>query len=140
MELRDQNGFTLTEITVTLVILGVLVGLAMPSYRNTVEQSRSNEARANLNIIFMAERIYFLNTNQCYPPGATDANLATINQNLGTDITSQFYTISITANNNSGSVLPNAANFTATASRNNAGAKTFAITTAGNIVEAGNYS
>ena len=96
------------ELMVTIAVLGVIAGLAVPTYQRTVAQSRGNEALINLNIIDMAERVYFMNNaNQYLGDGAVhtigEANLPA---NLNTDMTSQFYNqVVITANN--GAIPPN---------------------------------
>ncbi len=97
MRLHRDHGMTLIEILITLVIMAVLAGLAIPSYYRTVEQGRSNEARTNLNIIYAAQKIYRLNNGVFWNPGSTSINTA--NTTLGIDMTASFYdTISVTAN------------------------------------------
>lgn len=45
---RSTKGFTLTEILMTIVIIGVIAGIAVPQYVITTEKSRSQEALDNL--------------------------------------------------------------------------------------------
>ena len=93
MKLRNDRAFTLTEIMVVLVIIAVVAGLAVPGYFRTVEQSRSNEALTNLNIIHMGEKIYRLNNGVF----ASGASIATLNTSLNTDMSATFYTtVSVT--------------------------------------------
>jgi type II secretory pathway pseudopilin PulG len=121
---------------IVLTILGVVAGLAVPNYFRTLEVSRSNEARANLNIIHMGQKIYLLNNNRYWPSGGgTDTSVANMNTNLNIDIASDFYTLSVTSGAGTGA----AATYSATASRGNAGNKTFVITQAGTITESGSY-
>ncbi len=135
--LIKKTGFTLIEVLMTIIILGVIVGLAVPNYFHTVEQARSNEARVNLQIILMGQKIYLLNNNTFWPAGLTNTTLSDINTNLNTDIaTPQYYSLSVTADANTGT----AATFSATASRGNAGDKKFKITQAGGTpAETGSY-
>lgn len=92
-----SKGFTLMEVMVALVIVGVLAGLAVPGYFRTVEQARSNEARTNLNIIHMGERLYRLNNGVYWGPGNT--TIAATNTALSTEMSASYYdTVSITAN------------------------------------------
>lgn len=42
--MRNNRGFSLMEVLIVLVILGVLAGLAVPVYLTQVEKSRSAEA------------------------------------------------------------------------------------------------
>lgn len=59
------SGFALMELMVVLVLMGVMVAFAIPSYRRAIEQSRADVAGANLRAIWAAQRIYWLN-NQKY--------------------------------------------------------------------------
>jgi prepilin-type N-terminal cleavage/methylation domain-containing protein len=43
---RRRQGFTLTELLAVIVIIGVLVGVSMPAFRDIITRSRVNEASA----------------------------------------------------------------------------------------------
>jgi general secretion pathway protein G len=45
---RRQGGFTLLELIITLAILSILVGMAMPVMRNNIKRQREVELRHNL--------------------------------------------------------------------------------------------
>jgi type IV pilus assembly protein PilE len=130
-----KAGFTLTEVLMTVIVLGVLASLAVPVYTTALEQSRSNEALANLNVIYSAEQIYLLNNNTFWPAGAMDNVIADMNTNLNIGLSTQYYTISVTANAGTGA----AATFSATASRGNAGNKQFVINQTDVITQSGSY-
>ena len=49
--LKDRTGFTLLEIIIVIIIVGVLASLALPRFFSTVEYSRSTEAMNALGII-----------------------------------------------------------------------------------------
>lgn len=53
--MRKIKGFTLLELMIVVVILGILVGVALPQYTKTVERSRQNEAVQLLGAIRGAE-------------------------------------------------------------------------------------
>ncbi len=101
---KISRGFTLTELTIVLVILGVIAGLAVPTYNASVEENRRQEAIVNLNAIWMGERIRNMNNpgTGFWDPveGGANVPVAAVNTNLGIDIAPQFYNItSINANN-----------------------------------------
>lgn len=48
MNVNKKSGFTLLEIIVVIIIVGVLASLALPQFFSTVEYSRSSEALSNL--------------------------------------------------------------------------------------------
>ncbi len=56
---RKIQGFTLLEIIIVIIIVGVLASLALPRFFRTVEYSRSTEALTSLNAIRQSmERCY----------------------------------------------------------------------------------
>jgi prepilin-type N-terminal cleavage/methylation domain-containing protein len=55
-----RSGFSLVEMMVVVVVIGILSAMAAPSFNKAVEQSRANIAYANLRAIWAAERVYWL--------------------------------------------------------------------------------
>ena len=47
-EAGEANGFTLSEIMITVVIVGILSAIALPNYFNQVQRTKQNEAAATL--------------------------------------------------------------------------------------------
>lgn len=45
---RSQAGFTLIELLVVIFIMGILWGIALPNYRNSVMQAKEAVLRENL--------------------------------------------------------------------------------------------
>ncbi len=81
MKLR-MNGFSLIELLVAVVIVGILAAIAMPSYSNYV--IRSSRAAAQTELLEMAslqEKIY-LNSN-AYTPNVTTGYNGTSTGGLG---------------------------------------------------------
>ena len=64
-EQKNKNlklGFTLLELLVVVVIIGILAGIALPQYKESVEKSIMLEAAVNLRAIANAnERFYVIN-------------------------------------------------------------------------------
>ena len=62
MRLNQKSGFTLLEIIIVIIIVGVLASLALPRFFSTVEFSRSTEALASMSSLRGAvERCYLAN-------------------------------------------------------------------------------
>lgn len=60
-------GFTLTEILIVVIIIGVLSTLALPMLVKTLEKAKVGEALSNLNLIRTGQKVYFLEYNTFSP-------------------------------------------------------------------------
>jgi type IV pilus assembly protein PilE len=60
---RHTRGFTLIELMIALVIVAILAGIAVPSYRNYVLRSHRVEATAALLKVAAAQEKFYLQNN-----------------------------------------------------------------------------
>jgi len=63
-----RYGFTLIEILVVIVILGVLAALIVPRVRERPDEARATAAKSNIAAVMQALKLYRLD-NQRYPTG-----------------------------------------------------------------------
>ncbi|RLK48348.1 general secretion pathway protein G [Alkalispirillum mobile] len=72
MTRRRQSGFTLIEIMVVVVILGILAGIVVPRIMDRPDDARISKARSDIRAIESALNLYRLDNN-VYP--STDQGL-----------------------------------------------------------------
>lgn len=61
----NKQGFTLTELLVTVLLVGILASLALPMYTRTIERSRATEAMASIKAINDAIYAFFMEKESC---------------------------------------------------------------------------
>jgi len=80
--LRNQGGFTLVELIVVMVIIGLLASFVYVKFIGRVGESKQNAAKAQIEIFNQALELYRLDTGQ-YPPG--EQGLNALNENPGVE-------------------------------------------------------
>jgi len=87
--MSDKNGFTLMELLIVMIIIGILASVLIPGYLTTMNQGAANAAEHNLITIYNAQQSYYF-ANNAYCTSSTGAvancgsNLGNLNTNLGT--------------------------------------------------------
>jgi len=79
-----NKAVTLLEIMVTIIIIGIMAGLAMPLFPRAMENTRAKEAVAGLQQIRTGERIYRVEENTYWGPsvGSGISEIQNINDAL----------------------------------------------------------
>ena len=69
------HGFSLMEVMIVVVIIGILVALAYPNLEKYLKRARQTEAKTNLSAIFTAQKIYFT-LHQSYTKDINEIDLS----------------------------------------------------------------
>ena len=81
-DLRNQKGFTLVELIVVMVIIGLLASFVYVKFIGKVGKSKQNAAKAQVEIFNQALELYRLDTGQ-YP--SSEQGLNALNQDPGVE-------------------------------------------------------
>lgn len=103
--MRRNRGFTLIELMITVVIVGVLASIAYPSYEGYMKRNRRAEAQQLLAGIANRESQYLLDSRMYTSViGATGLNANTERwtctpSGAPTSCSNAFYTVTVAVNN-----------------------------------------
>lgn len=61
--MKKQNGFTLIEVMIVVVIVAILAAVAVPSYQESVRKTRRADAKETLTRIAALQERYFFTKN-----------------------------------------------------------------------------
>lgn len=123
-----SKGFTLMEVLIVLVILGVLAGLAIPAYQSNVNRSRSAEAMATLAATRQSLIRYYMDQGNNTYTGATTLNIDfNPNSTTGGQVQHFDYSLTIGAQTFTITATPKATFGSGTATVDHAGNRTNTI-------------
>jgi len=69
MKLSNRRGYTLMELVIAILIVGILASFAVPQYLRTIEGGKYDDAVALVNQIGMTNRMFALDHSGVYVAG-----------------------------------------------------------------------
>jgi type IV pilus assembly protein PilE len=96
---RNEKGFTLIELMIVVVIIGILAALAIPRFMRATTKSKQSEAKQILKQIYTMQHAYRQEYNAYWGNGTTASAAATAGfARIGVDImTTARYTYTMVA-------------------------------------------
>lgn len=98
-----KRAFTLLELLIVILILGILAATALPNFTKLVEKSKADQAATYLRVIRTGEKIYWAD-NSAYT-GNPVWTAGGINSALKTEITDENYLFSLTCDTSGSAFL-----------------------------------
>lgn len=89
---RRQNGFTLIELMVTVVIIGILASIAFPSYQEFVKRGNRTEGQAFLSEVAARQERYYAQNNEYV---TSDSDIGKLNLKGGNKSETEKYVLSL---------------------------------------------
>lgn len=120
---KSQHGFTLIEVMIVVVIVGILASIAYPSYRNYVLRTNRAEGAAHIMRVLQAQERHH-SQNMAYTTTLADLGVPT-NSETGK------YSISTMATCSSNTTIASCVSVTATAASTDPVCSTMTMTSRG---------
>lgn len=65
-KMKSQGGFSLIELMIVVVIIGVLAGVGIPQYQKFQMKARQSEVKSLLSGMYTAQKAFYAEWNQYY--------------------------------------------------------------------------
>ncbi len=89
-----QEGWTIVELMVVVLVVGILAAVAIPIYQANIQRSKASEADAALGVIRTALRVHFAE-NGSYPIHASYTRVDSVGLDLkASDLAGTYFSIS----------------------------------------------
>ena len=77
MRRKPASGFTLIEIMIVIVVIAILIGVLLPSFRGTQDEAMTQRARSEMRTVATAIESYYIHNTNTLPTALSDLITAT---------------------------------------------------------------
>ncbi|MFN4150836.1 MAG: type II secretion system protein, partial [Candidatus Sericytochromatia bacterium] len=67
MKVKNQKGFSLVEIIVTIVILSILISISLFSYNSSINRAKVSSVKSNMKTFQMTVELFASDNGGSYP-------------------------------------------------------------------------
>ena len=64
---KNKRGFTLIELMVVVIVVGILAAAAIPIYRFAISRAYSSEAKATMGTMLTSMKVFYAENDNAYP-------------------------------------------------------------------------
>jgi len=109
---KSQNAFTLIELMVAVIILGIIAAFGIPNFSKSQERVVERDGEYNLSTIASAMEMNRVRNDGVYPLGSALDNIGEINTTLSLGVIEQGIVYSCTGNGTIFTCTANPSNYT----------------------------
>lgn len=77
---RNQQGFTVVELLIVVIVIGALVSIAIPNYSGIIDRAEKVACKANMRSLELARTYRYINAGDY---GASISDLETVFSEIG---------------------------------------------------------
>jgi type IV pilus assembly protein PilA len=99
---QPSKGFTLVELLVVIIIIGILAAISLPNFMNQTAKAKQSEARQNISLINKAQNVYRTEKSK-FANKFDDLAIAVLKGN--TSDSTLNYDYSLSSNNNDSTTI-----------------------------------
>ena len=70
-----ESGFTLIELMIVVIIIGILAAIAIPNFQHLIKRSKEASVRGNVHMIQIAVEGFAVDHSAVYPVQANDGDI-----------------------------------------------------------------